>query len=520
MPEIKGQGNLEELESRIIQKIRRYSSDVVLRFVQYALEDSQKQTSVGHQFFPADTEGLPSFIAAAIASFSIRFSNPYCRKRSFGWRELAELTQLAEDYLLTDPICFDKELCQGFYSSNPIFLVLRLVAAQFPFEVNTFGCFAQPLILFGEMPQVVSRRKDVPNFDFRGEFQRTTRVSLEDFVDVGFVIWTASKMTNGFTRGYFSKARSQGIRLPDDETICRILDQVVADPQRFRDIYEELKEKDRRFRMYDFNPLFQFPVVRPWKHSKGLAIDQDRMVAPVPDLVSYRFSTGIFYQMFNKYKESFSRYFGYLFEAYVGRILQEATSFENLFSEDDIRHTYPAKKGKVPDWVVVEGDTAILIECKATRFSRAALATGAESAIDTSLEQVLKGLIQLSEFQEAAKAKLPGLELLRRCTDLIPVLVTFEPLYLINRKFFCEHINGLLAKKGVNDFPWQILSIKEIEVLQPHLTTGVCLKEVVRKLKDRTFPDVLEEILALTGQTYKDSFLYSLNEEIYRRLGF
>ena len=519
MPEIKGQGDLEKLESRIIREIRKYRSDHVLRFVRYALEDLQKQASVGHQVFPSGKEGLAPFIAAAIASFTIRFSNPYCREKDFGWRELAELIQLVEDYLLTDPICFDKELCQGFYSSNPIFLVLRLVAAQFPFEVNTFGCFAQPLILFGEMPQVVSRRKDVPNFDFRGEFQITTGVSFEDFVDVGFVIWTASKMTNGFTRGYFTKARSQGIRLPDDETICRILDQVVAAPQHFRDIYEELKEKDRRFRMYDFNPLFQFPIVRPWKHSKGLAIDQDRMVAPVPDLVAYRFSTGIFYQMFNKYKERFSRYFGCLFEAYVGRILQETTSSENLFSEDDIRHTYPAKKGKVPDWVVVEGDTAILIECKATRFSRASLATGAESAVDTSLKQVLKGLMQLHEFQEAAKANLSGLELLRRCTDLIPVLVTFEPLYLINSKFFRDHINELLAKEGVNDFPWQILSIKELEVFQPHLAAGVCLGEVMRKLKGRTFQNALEEILALTGQTYKDSFLYSLNERIYRRLG-
>jgi len=520
MPEIKGQENLEELESRIIQKIRRYSSDVVLRFVQYALEDSQKQTSAGHQFFSPDEGGLPPFIAAAIASFSIRRSSPYCGGERLGWRELTELVSLVRDYLLTDPICFDKELCQGFYRSNPVFLALRLAAAQFPFQVNTFGCFAQPLILFGEMPQVVSRRKDVPKFNFREEFQRTTGVSLEDFVDVGFVAGTASKMTNGFTRGYFTKARSEGIRLPDDNTLCRVLDQVVADPQRFRDVYEKFKEKDRRFRMYDFNPLLQFPIVRPWKHNRGLAIDQDRMVAPVPDLVSYRFSTGIFYQMFNKYKESFSKYFGYLFEAYVGRILQESTSSENLFSENDIRCTYPEKKGKVPDWVVIEGDTAILIECKATRFSRAASATGAESAINTSLKQVRKGLLQLHEFQEAAKAKVPGLELLRRCTDLIPVLLTFEPLYLINSKFFRDHIDGLLARDGVNDLPWQILSIKELEVLQPHLTTGVRLGEVMRKLKNRTFPDVLEEIQTLTGQTYKDSFLYSLNEEIYRRLGF
>jgi hypothetical protein len=479
----------------------------------------QKQASVGHQLFPADTGGLPPFIVGAIASFSIRCSSPYCGGEEFGWRELTELTLLVEDYLLTDPICFDKELSQGFYRSNPVFLVLRYAAAQFPFQVNTFGCFAQPLILFGEMPEVVSRKKYVPNFGFGNEFQRTTGVSLQDFVDVGFVIWTASKMTNGFTRGYFSKARSKGIRLPDDETICRVLDQVVADPQRFRGIYEKFKEKDRRFRMYDFNPLFQFPVLRPWKHSRGLAIDQDRMVAPVPDLVSYRFSTGIFYQMFNKYEDQFSNYFGYLFEAYVGRILQEATSSENLFSEDDIRCTYSEKKGKVPDWIVVEGDTAILVECKATRFSRASLATGAESAINTSLRQVLKGLIQLHEFQEAAKAKLSGLELLRCCTDLIPVLVTFEPLYLINSKFFRDHINGLLEKKGVNDFPWQILSMKEIEILQPHLAAGVHLGDVMRKLKNRTFQNVLEEIQLLTRRTYKDSFLYSLNEEIYRRLG-
>jgi len=221
--------------------------------------------------------------------------------------------------------------------------------------------------------------------------------------------------------------------------------------------------------------------------------------------------------MFNAYGLPFSEYFGQLFEAYVGEILRHSVSSGNLFSEEDVRQTYAEKDGRVPDWIVIDGATAILIECKATRFSRAALGTGAEAGINDSLRQVLKGLIQLHEFRQALQARTPGLEMFHCCTTFKPILVSFEPLHLINTPLFRKHIDHLLTREGVTGLPWHIISLKELEAFQPHLTAGVRLAEIAQKMEEGTFS--LEEVASVTGKTYKDSFLYTRDEEMYRRLG-
>ena len=199
-----------------------------------------------------------------------------------------------------------------FTSRTPSFMILRAAAGQFPFQVNTFASIGQPLLLFGEIPKAVGRKKGVPKFDFSKAFEKVTGLSLHDFVAVCFVAWAASssKNTLGVTRSYFEKARSQGIKLPDDAGISRLLDCIVADPRRFRQTYEEMKQKDRRFRIYDFNPLLSFPILRPWHHHSTKTMQRDRMIAPLPDLIAYRASTGIFYEMFNRYRTEFSEYFG------------------------------------------------------------------------------------------------------------------------------------------------------------------------------------------------------------------
>jgi len=511
--------DLQQLEAKICTTVRQYASDNVLRWVHNALRDLDNPNSPGHRYFPPNQGGFLPFVAAGIASFSIRHSNPYRSGRPFGWGELVHLSTMVKEYLLADPITFDVAIREDFYASNPVFMVLREAASQFPFEVNLLGCHAQPLILFGEMPAIVTDREGVPKFDFNTEFQKVTGVPLETFVDVGFVAWVASKNANGFTRSYFQKVQSQGINLLDDEAVCVILEQITADPMCFREEYERRKEKDRRFCAYDFNPLFSFPIIRPWKYREGLSMDLDRMIAPVPDLVAYRFSTGIFYQMFNEYGTRFADYFGHLFEAYVGHILKNSIPLGNLLSESDIRRSYREQGRKVPDWVVIDGATALLIECKSTRFSRSALATGAKDAINASLKQVRKGLVQLHEFMKTAQAKAPGLEPLHHCTTFKPILVSFEPLYLIKSPLFRQHVDNLLAENGITCFPWQILSIKELECLQPHLAAGVRLGEVMRKLEERTFPNVLNELVKLTGRKYHDSFLYLQNIKMYRRLG-
>jgi hypothetical protein len=502
--EIKSAEELQSLAEHIKRFIESYRLEQVLFGLRKAPEEFQP------------------FVISGAALFAIRFCKAGRRRPMvgvLGGEGLGQWLHLVKTYLLADPIGYDKDVQREANNSNPVFTVLRIAGSQMPYNVSLFAQHAQPLLLYHEIPEQLSTRKGIPKFNFKEAFQSLYGASLLEYINIGFTSFTAAKMTDGFTRGYFVKARDVGLKIPSDKKLLPILDKLAADPVRLSNIHRKHRTADPRFAIYDFNPLFLHPLVRPWRQKKHVAMDDDRMIAPLPNLVVLKNSTGIFYEMFNHYGVDFSNYFGYMFEAYVGRVLQHSLRSSKLLSEDEIRQTYPTDKGKVPDWIIVEGDTAILFECKATRFSRAALTTGSEQAVNDSLKQVRKGLRQLHQFRQACQAKAPGLEALHGCKALRPVLVTLEPLYMINSPLFRNYINSELAAEGVTNLPWHIFSVEELERFQPCALDGISFKDVFEGLKKKTFPQLLDEFNKTTGMTFKDSFLYEIDRELYRRLG-
>ena len=511
--------NLDELQAaekligRVLQRIRLDSALLGLRRAAHL-------PSIGR--YPPIR--LEPFMIAGAAMFALR----YCPSRPFRKTykplpdsELVPFLRLVNDYLLADPLSFDETIQEDYYEANPVFTFLRFVASQFPYNVGYYGQYARSLILYEELPPKLAGRTGVPRLDLPAAFEALNGVSLMDFVKVGFVAWAAARSANqlGFSRSYFDKARAQGMDLPPDEEVLDVLGQLTTTQGKFVTEYEQRKNADRRFGMYDFNPLFLYPIVRPFASERGQQAEEDALVAPLPDLLLSRLSVGIYYQMFNRHKEEFSRYFGHLLGEYVGVVLQNSVLSDTLVSEEDIRKTYPDTEGKVPDWAVVDGTTAVLIECKATRFTRRALATGDEGVVNEGLKQVMKGLKQLDEFAKACRAKRPGLERFHGCAQFKPVLTTLEPLYLINSTFFREHIDGLLAAQGVTDLPWLVLPVDELERLQPHLAAGINLGEIINELRDATFNEVLKGLHEQTNLVYKDSFLYTKDEQLFQLLG-
>jgi hypothetical protein len=175
------------------------------------------------------------------------------------------------------------------------------------------------------------------------------------------------------------------------------------------------------------------------------------MIAPLPGLILTRLSEGIYHHLFDAYRQEFTQYFGSVFEAYVGEILNHSLGSARLLPEREIKRTY--KRGKLPDYVMVEGSSAILIECKAIGLQRKALAMADESSIDHSVSGIVEGLIQLHEFKNAWEAGAPGLEALSKCSEVKFLIVTLEPFYLANSVPFKELIEKKLQselhKKGI-----------------------------------------------------------------------
>ncbi len=176
---------LEAIEQEIRSTIRQFSSaDLLL-----AINSTMKERAVSGN--KPNVPEIPPFIAAAIAAFAIRFSNPHRGYKNITWSILKKLSDLVFKYLSADPITYDERLADKFHKSNPIFTILRIVGNQFPFEVNTYAFIGQTLLLYGKLPNEIAHKRNVPHFDFYDKFQKITGLSLEDFICCGFVAWAA-----------------------------------------------------------------------------------------------------------------------------------------------------------------------------------------------------------------------------------------------------------------------------------------------------------------------------------------
>lgn len=419
--------------------------------------------------------------------------------------------------MITDPATFDTQGDDNYYESTLIPIVLRLAGNQFPFDVPFFGQYARALKLFHYIPQQLGRAVVPQYFDIDAEFQKLTGIRVIDFIDVGYGCFAVATSKSAFTGGWFQKARSQGMKF-DDDFVMKALDQLAADQWQLRNLYQTYKQPDRRYGMHDFNPLFVYPLVRPWPKRESTILDEDRMIAPLPGLILTRLSEGIYHQMFYKYRDDFARYFGYVFENYVGEILRNSVSAGKLLSEREIKRTY--KTGKIPDFVFIDGKTATLIECKATGLQRKALATADATSIDQSLSRIIEGLIQLHEFKDACGKRASGLEQLWDCSQIGLMIVTLEPFYIVNSVPFKEVIANKLARELAVDLsPWHVLAVDQLEKMQPHFAAGIDFSTVVNELlSHRSFNDVLKESAEQTGRSYKDSFLYEMEKDIWDRL--
>lgn len=144
------------------------------------------------------------------------------------------------------------------------------------------------------------------------------------------------------------------------------------------------------------------------------------------------------------------------------------------------------------------------------------------TAIDYSVGRLIEGLVQLHEFKDACLKRARGLETLHGYSKLNLLLVTYEPFYTINSHLFKEVINKRLSEKlnpkGIQISDWYILSVSELEKLQPHMVASIKFSTIFQKLKTHVFNNVLNYCHDITGKTYRDSFLYEMDIEIYKRL--
>lgn len=467
-----------------------------------------------------EEEILP-FLRAGIAGFALRFCPSNFRARDIPGPinkiDMRRIEGACASILLADPISFLSEEESKYRGSVIIPTMLRVIGNQFPYAGSSFGEHARSAILYQVNFFDSDETQDGRGFELHSAFRKLNRVTIGDFLKVGFLAFVAAINNRAFTGSYFKKAKRDGIILPSEAVIARVLRSLCCHPSEYRKMYRQYRQKDRRFAAYDFNPLFVKPIALPWEPKPTELIDSLRMVCPIPKLISSRLSDGIYNQMAVRYPDEFRKQFGPLFESYVGVVLENSVVGERIYSERQIQRAYGGFGRKVPDWVVVSGDTVILIECKGTGFSRKVFVMPDKKSLDVGLKPISEALLQLCEFEEACKRGETGLEEFASCRKFLKLVVTHEDYYMLNSQLFKDIIPKV--PKLARESGWRALSISELERVQMNVCEKYSFFQLIAELGNSQFSEFHDRISKETGRTYRDSFLFRKEVDLYEALG-
>lgn len=236
--------------------------------------------------------------------------------------------------------------------------------------------------------------------------------------------------------------------------------------------------------VYNYNSLIKYPIIRMEY------MERDALVCPVPRYLYERFTSGIYYEIFNE--KGFSEAFGYSFQKYAGDILVNYFKSSRVYPDEP----YGKKNGKrTVDWIVEDNAALLFLECKTKRLS-----IGAKSELlkDEKLkeqmsimaENIAKVYTTLSDF---LKNKYPSIKNKRK--DIYPVIVTLDDWY-----FFGEKLKSILSielqpflKKNselvdlIKKYPYSIVSIDTFEQLVPILNKYGIKKVISQKMESSEF---------------------------------
>lgn len=508
--DIKTTEDFKKLNEKIERHIGYYSLDSWLLII--------------HDFFLSDNgKKYPPFIPANITKYAILNSNMHS-----GWSPMWDDDLIPIMKMVTDCSVYDPD----FNLSNKSLEEKEEIVGSFLLRLIGSQSRLDPQIRLGGtiyLYEEMAKDKNAPPFIkelVNSQFEKLFGVSIFDFLKIGFLLFAGSSNSankGGLTGEYFEKARKQGISIPNNEVVNNCLKQIACDQYQFREICIKNKSKEDYYKSYKMNPLLKYPIIRIWNHSNQNNLKDDKFIAPIPNLLVYRMTIGLYYQLFNMNEgeeEKFSQEFGKLFESYTGVLLRWYKLPDKILSADEIKMHIPGYKKKhikIPDWIIFCEEGVILIECKATRYSQDMYERGLKAEANSCIKQIRKGIIQMNQFE----TQIPRLceKFGKNYTDLKvqKIIVSHENLIGMRRGPLKNYVDREIIKKGYSK-EWKTLWIGELEEIQPYITGGANFWSFLIYIENKGLDVILKEMKSKTNANDSDGYLYKYQNKLFSGL--
>lgn len=330
-------------------------------------------------------------------------------------------------------------------------LMIKMAYQQFPFQEGTRDLLPRHLLIY----LFSKTRKSLLDVD--SAISRHFGISIQGFLTLGFIFTAASLVHSAFLRSFIENTTIRAIKeTVVADKIDMFLKRTAADYDTFRDMcMQEIKEYPRSG-TYRFNPLFDRPIV----------LRKDRRICiPVPMLVFNAITKGLYYDLLDIFHiegekgNAFAEWFGYAFEYYGGLLLKSAFGKLRVFQEP----VYGKESKRGPDWTVIQGNAAIVLEFRSGRLNKRTKVYGDYTDIVDQLKRnVIGPLVRLPGKIYDIKSGCTDIPL-KRDMEIYPCIVTYESLYI--NEMIREVIDKELAREGIPSYDYELMSIEDLEWL-------------------------------------------------------
>ncbi|MGB8475510.1 MAG: hypothetical protein WCE61_15620, partial [Candidatus Acidiferrum sp.] len=307
------------------------------------------------------------------------------------------------------------------------------------------------------------------------DFETKFGLPMETFFKVSQHLWEffASRLNTDEDSlvGFFADG--------DRRHVKPTLEILAGDRSEFKGIYQNTKAESFPEIPYEFNPLLRLPILA----------HQSKLWAPVPELIAYAATRGLFFHLSDLFGDRFKKRFGDMFAEYAAQLFLSKLDAPNVLTEADERRM--GWQGKTNDFTVLTQKGAFLFECKASALFSGSKRQASVENLAADIRKNLAnhkhraGVFQLYDKIEAIKnKKLPGkLDAAYNAVPrFFPVLLIYDRIgYANHPRALRNLLDAELAASGIQGFDYQIWHIEEIE----HLLEILPLIELANFLEDK-----------------------------------
>jgi hypothetical protein len=326
---------------------------------------------------------------------------------------------------------------------------LRTAWLQFPWQSSLGYVLPRHWVMFRRVNDAIGDRP----FDVPSAWSDLSGLVLEDAMVLGLLLWTQTH-----TRPFFETVRVEGpgadrLRLLMEEgRLTRALALAGTDYQGFRELQGQYDVADPLYAKTEFNALVKRPLIttprRGW-------------TAPIPRLVMERFTGGIFFDLVDAFsgtkRNEFLDYFGTLFEEYAGMLMRDGWGTSNVIHEP--RYGKEEKRG--PDWIVLEGERALLFECKSSRLRLPTKAVADQEAVRADIRRMfIEPLKRYPKKIQDLQSGSAGVDL-TGVKKFYPCVAVAEKIYL--EPIYREIIDKELRAADMQPFEYYLIDIQQLE---------------------------------------------------------